>query len=516
MPPEVNFDVPLQPKQRELMRIADSIGPTIIGVGGSRGSSKSHGGRSCMLLRRLAYPGTAGAILRRKMKQIRSNHLENGYFKQWPIMREWWQESKRTIYLPNGSRIVMLVAEHPSDIDDHQGDEFMDLMIDEAARFSQNELNKINVARRWTGQFGGKAIPDGLCKTWWLMNPGGPGHNHIRRVMFLREYQEKERGSDYHFIQSYAWDNVEWSRGVLAARGLDPHDYYSWTDKKRFDFFINETQYGRELDSLPHRLRQGWLMGDWNEFGGQFYDVWSYKRFVKRCLPDRDWHPRWLGIDWGFRHPCVCYWNARVGKITKIYREHHQNELSARAQAQQIVDKTPVDERKLIDAIYLSPDAFQKKSEQDSFAELMGSVFQANGMPYPIPADDSRIHGAQCMYDLMKSDELEIDPSCKHLIDVIPMICTEEDDPQEIIKFDGDDAWDAARYALKSRQRAGLIPVTEVADERLKKFAESRNTTVEEMDINTVASLHRRAMAQEKKKRKHGRRLSRFRPGRAA
>lgn len=516
----MNIDVPLQPKQRLALAEAESSAHTIIGWGGSRGSSKSHGGRAVMLLRRLQYPGTAGLIFRRKMKQLRSNHLENGYFKQYPFMRDWWQESKRTIQLPNGSRIVLGVAEHPGDIEDYQGDEYMDMLIDEAARLSEAELVKLNVARRWTGQFGGQPIPDRMCKTWWLMNPGGPGHNYIRRLMYKREYHEKERPENYSFIQAYAWDNVEWARAALAERSLTENDYYAWTDEQRFQFFIKHTQYGQELDALPHRLRVGWLLGNWDEFAGQFYDIWDIDKHVKRCLPDRAWHPRWLGIDWGFQHPLSCHWFARVGKVTKIYRERVDNLHSARAQAQEIVDRTPEDERKLIDAIYLSPDAFQHKNEQDSFAELMGQVFVHHGLPFPTRADDDRAHGAQCMYDLMKAGELEVDPSCVKLIETIPMVCTEEDDPEEIEKFDGDDSWDSARYGLKSRQAAGLMPATEAAHERVVAFAKDRNKQVEELDINTVAQLSRRALAQEQRRRNARRgglgRIWRPQPGGAA
>lgn len=502
----------LQPKQRELLRIAEETDYTIIGDGGSKGSAKSHGLRSVMLLRRLKYPGTAGLIFRRKYKQLVETHLEAGYFKQWPFMREWYKESKKTIFLPNGSRIVLGYAENPTDIDDFQGHEYMDVMIDEAARCTEQMLIKLNETRRWTGRFGGKSIPDTLCKTYWFMNPGGPGHNYIRRLMYKEDFHGKERKADYKFLQAFAWDNIEWARASLAEDGYVNQDgtpsdcqgqacgrcgtcvYYSWTDLERRVYFISRTERGHQLDSLPPRLRIGWLEGKWDEFAGQFYDIFDPAKHVKRCQPEKGWYPRWLGIDWGFQHPMSCHWNARVQKVTKVYREHVANLHSARAQAQEIVDKTPEEERKLIDAIYLSPDAFQKRSEQDSFAELMGEVFVRYGMPFPTRADDDRVHGAQCMYDLLRDNELEIDPCCPRLIETIPMICTEEDDPEEIEKFDGDDPWDSERYALKSRMRAGLQPAVEAAQDQVAAFAKSKGKEIEDLEINTLAQLSRRAL----------------------
>lgn len=495
-----------------MLRLAEDVnGATIIGIGGSKGSAKSHGLRSVMLIRRFKYPNTAGLIFRRKWKQLRENMLEAGFFKQWPFLRDWYTESSKTIRLPNKSRIVFGYAEHEEDVNDFQGHEYMDVMPDEATRATEMMLIKLNETRRWTGRTGGEPIPDKLCKTYYGMNPGGPGHSYIRRLMYKRDYHAKERPEDYTFLQAFAWDNIEWCRASLQEDGLvgDCNGatcktcavcvFYSWSNQRRFDYFISRTERGHQLDSLPQRLRTGWLLGNWDEFAGQFFDNFitdprDSRCHVKRCLPERAWHPRWLGIDWGFQHPMSCHWLSRKDRVTSIYREQVSNLHSARAQAQEIVDRTPLDERKLIDAIYLSPDAFQHRSEQDSFAEQMGEVFTRNGFPYPTEADDNRPHGAQAMYEGFQSNELVIDPSCVKLIETIPMMCSAEDDPEEIEKFDGDDAWDSARYGYKSRQRPGYQPTVEIAQEKVEAYAAGRGVAVEEMDINTVAQLSRRAL----------------------
>jgi hypothetical protein len=50
------------------------------------------------------------------------------------------------------------------------------------------------------------------------------------------------------------------------------------------------------------------------------------------------------------------------------------------------------DRREKIGAIYLSPDAFARRTDDASMAEQMGDVFAAAGFPRPTPADDDRIH----------------------------------------------------------------------------------------------------------------------------
>ncbi len=59
------------------------------------------------------------------------------------------------------------------------------------------------------------------------------------------------------------------------------------------------------------------------------------------------------------------------------------------------------DARERIDAIYLSPDAFARRTDEASIAEQMGDVFAAAGLPRPVPADDDRIGGWMLMYQML-------------------------------------------------------------------------------------------------------------------
>jgi len=108
----------------------------------------------------------------------------------------------------------------------------------------------------------------------------------------------------------------------------------------------------------------------------------------------------------------------------------------------------------------------------------------------------------------MQSDELEIDPSCRKLIEVIPMVCTDEDDPEEIVKFDGDDPFDSARYGLKSRLRPGRKPTVERVEEHVVEWAKAHKKKPEDLDPNLLAHAHRHFAALERRKM----RPRRFRP----
>jgi len=104
-----------------------------------------------------------------------------------------------------------------------------------------------------------------------------------------------------------------------------------------------------------------------------------------------------------------------------------------------------------IDAIYLSPDAFARRTDEASIAEQMGDIFVAAGLPRPIPAADDRIGGWMLMYQMLDAGEWLLTENCAELIRTLPNLIRDPARIEEIEKMDGDDAADAARYGLKSR-----------------------------------------------------------------
>jgi hypothetical protein len=107
--------------------------------------------------------------------------------------------------------------------------------------------------------------------------------------------------------------------------------------------------------------------------------------------------------------------------------------------------------REKIDAIYLSPDAFARRTDEASIADQMGDVFAAAGFPRPIPADNDRIGGWMLMYQMLDADEWLLTDNCIELIRTIPTLVRDMARIEDIEKMDGDDPADAARYGLKSR-----------------------------------------------------------------
>src|SRR5262249_5387091 len=138
--------------------------------------------------------------------------------------------------------------------------------------------------------------------------------------------------------------------------------------------YANDAGYRKTLEALPRHLRQAFLHGDWNVFAGQYFDV-----FTGECICRAEdsglepWWPRWISIDWGFEHPSAIYWHAaRPDGGVVTYREFVANHLSPRMLAQAIVERSPAPEA--ITEIFLSPDAFARRTSDQTIAEQLGDV----------------------------------------------------------------------------------------------------------------------------------------------
>lgn len=131
-------------------------------------------------------------------------------------------------------------------------------------------------------------------------------------------------------------------------------------------------------------------------------------------------------------------------------------ELAREIIARSLCDNDGTTEREKIDAIYISPDAFARRTDEASIAEQMGDVFVEAGFPRPIPADNDRVGGWMLMYQMLDAGEWVVTDNCIELIRTLPTLVRDSARVEDIEKMDGDDPADAARYGLKSRYGAGL------------------------------------------------------------
>jgi len=410
---------------------------------------------------------------------------------------------------------------------DLQGSEWDDIFPDEASHFNEEELTFLSTCcRETTGNF----VP----KNVWAMNPGNIGHSYIKRVMIDKRYEPAEKASEFEYLQAFGWDNVEWVRKALADAGLTPSDYYqkftaevpraehnisSWCAEHpnaRFTWFVTNSVYGRVLSGLKGKMRLAHLMGDWNAFAGQFFDIWNEETAVMQRKIEA-WHPRWVSCDWGYEHNAAVYWHTQDGDHTHTYRELVIQHCKPKDLGIKIGEMSRGEH---ISDFYLSPDAFElssrKWSSDDMISDQIGDACSEYGFPFPSRADNSRISGWRLMHELLSSELWTIDPSCVRLTACLPELMRDEDNREDVLKVDsddmgegGDDPADSCRYGLKSRLAPRREPLPVRIQERIANYAASRNTVPENMDPTAIAMLSRKAMRIERPNIKR-----RFRPGR--
>jgi len=413
-----------------------------------------------MLLRRLQYPNTTGLILRRTYPELYKSHIVK-LFEEFPVTRSWWNEQRKEVLCPNGSRLFFGSAEHEKDMANFYSAEFADIMVDESQEFSQDELEKLTGSNRCTSN---RDITPKMVYTFMpgLSEAGIPpkGLNYLKRVFPDGQLRGEEVRNKWSFIQAFAWDNVEWARTELEKDGLGEADFYSWPEDVRREYFINRTAFGATLAGLTNAyLREAWLYGKWGAFEGQYFQNFRYDKDTvdPESIIIKPWHKRWLSGDWGFDHPACFHWHSQdeAGLVT-TYREFWSRGLGEAELGRKIGELSDGEE---IKNFYLSWDAFGKlsKDTRRPITQLIADELPDN-VAYPTPADASpgtRISGWRLMHQLLDAEEWKISRDCKKLIECIPTLVRDmQRNSEDVLKVDhsenyvGDDPADCARYGL--------------------------------------------------------------------
>jgi phage terminase large subunit len=418
--------------------------------------------------------GASVLLLRRTFPE-----LEMSFLKEWseiPV-REWgitWNDSKHVAKFSNGSTLRFGYCRLEKDVYQYQGAEFLFIGLDELTMFTLRQWQFLTSRNRCP-------IPGTFPCMAGATNPGNVGHAWVKSLWI-----DKQAPSGYERPELYNPDEYAFIPALIRDNPI----------------YANDASYRQTLETLPAHLRKAFLEGDWNVFAGQYFDIFDQAEMVEReeSWDLQPWHTRWLSIDWGFEHPACCHWHALPeDNRTRTYREFQQNHLSPRMLAQGIIERTRDEER--ITSIYLSPDAFAKRTSEASIAEQMGDAFTQKGWPRPIAADDDRVGGWMLMYQMLDAGQWIIGSGCRELIKGLPLLVRDPLKIEDVQKMEGDDAADCARYGLKSRHSVARRPLEVRVSDRIsdmrKVIAPERIT-----DPTAVAMMAQKALELERKKDK--------------
>lgn len=480
----------------ELSRLLNDNVTTRLGNGGSRGGTKSGGGRRCLIQRRFSFPATTGIILRRTLKQLYDSHIIK-VFEEFPKLQRWYNDQRKELLFPNGSRLFFRSAEHPKDIANYCSSEYADIMVDEAQEFQQQEIERLSGSNRCTSN------PNITPKMLLTFMPGisvdgtpPVGLPYLKRVFVDGDIRGEEKRHKWAFVRVFAWDNYEWARKQFVEAGYtDEHqtgnfkdcpcgqcEFYRWPEKKRRDFFINQTEFGQTISALTDKdLRAAWLDGSFDSFKGQYYPNFSREKHVRphaevmeRIKP---WHTKWMSGDYGYDHPMAMHWFAMDEKQhVYIYREDWATERGEIEWGKRIGQLSAGEK---LSQFWFSWDAFGKLNPKTrkSITQMLGDAMPP-GLPRPVPADKtpgSRIQRARLLHQFLDAEMLTISDDCKHLIDELPSLVRDPDNTEDVLKVDwsqngiGDDSYDSASMGLANQLTAGSVPKAVQLEERMKE-----------------------------------------------
>ena len=418
-----------------------------IAYGGARGGGKSWAVRTKSKLLAFRYPGIKILIVRKTYKELQNNHIEQltaelaGFAK--------YNRSDKMFRFPNGSTISFGYCANEGDLGQYQGAEYDVVFIDEAGQLQESWIRKINLCVRGTNGF--------PKRTYYTLNPGGPGHAYFKRVFVDRNFNPDEDPNDYFFIQAKVEDNK-------ALMDTQP-------------------DYLRELENLPPTLRAAWKDGRWDVYEGQFFEEF-------RDDPEHYQDRRWTHViepieipdgwticrsyDFGYGKPFSCAWwavdyDGTIYRIMELYGcTQTPNEGVKWTPDQQFseIHKTETQHPWLKgkNILGVADPAIWDASRGESIADTA-----ARYGVYFTKGDNERIAGwMQCHYRLQFDEDgyprMYVFNTCRAFIRTIPLLIYDEHKVEDLDTTMEDHVADEWRYFCMSRP---IKPIRAVKEQRI-------------------------------------------------
>lgn len=476
-------NMPPTPKQVEFLEARQRY----VAYGGARGGGKSWAVRVKAVLLCLKYPGIKVMIVRKTYPELQENHIIplcemlHCYAEDKEQQIAVYNDSKKHIVFPNGSRILFRYCDTERDTMRFQGTEVDVLFVDEATQQSEDKMDRLRACVRGVNSF--------PKRIYYTCNPGGEGHGWVKRLFIDRAFRGNEKPEDYVFIKSLVTDNK-------ALMESDP-------------------EYVDQLMSLPPKLREAWLNGNWDIFEGQFFEDFRIEPDVMQahehgCDEDRETlkqQGRWCHVipaldlsrpefagwkifrsyDFGYGKPFSCAWWAMsydgvLYRILELYgcRKDSPNEGVRWPPDQQFEQISRIER----EHPWLKGKRIEGVADPSIWDSSRGDSIADTALKYGVyftPGDNNRIPGwMQCHYRLQFDEHgyarMYVFDNCEAFIRTIPTLVHDDHKPEDLDTSLEDHVADEWRYMCMSRPVAPLKPKEDkpVYSDPLNQFKRNR------------------------------------------
>ncbi len=284
---EVTFDYVPQPRQQLL----HSTFARQILYGGAAGGGKSRSLRADAIIFCLQNPGLQAYLFRRTLKELEDNHVK-WLRVELPKELGTYNFTRNEYTFFNGSMLNFCYCEREKDVTRYQGAEMHWVGIDEAAHFTDFQINYLKTRNRLGGF---KPEMDGARLPRFAMgsNPGGPGHNYLKSI-FLDKAPPETVFHDDTMVDPRKPDDKGWTSIFIPAK---------MSDNKYLD-----EDYGASFSGLPPELADALREGDWDAVVGKaLHNLSRDQHRLRSFLPPRHW-THFQVIDWGTASPFSVGW----------------------------------------------------------------------------------------------------------------------------------------------------------------------------------------------------------------
>jgi hypothetical protein len=276
-------------------------------------------------------------------------------------------------------------------------------------------------------------------------NPGGVGHSFFKRLFVDRQYQGNENPDDYSFIQSLPTDN----KALMEA----------------------QPDYIRQLEALPKKLRDAWLLGRWDIFEGAVFEEWSNNpdgydtQINTHVINPFEIPPNWRiyrSYDHGYNKPFSVGWYAvsEDGVAYRILEWYGCQEGEANVGIKMLADD-------IFQQIYDFEHTHRwlKGKEITGIAdpaiwgtdrgESINDIAVKHGV-YFQKGDNHRLNGLQQCHYRLRFDEngyamFYVFNTCKEFIRTIPLLQYDEKKVEDVATEMEDHIYDEWRYVCMAR-----------------------------------------------------------------
>lgn len=416
-----------------------------VAYGGARGGGKSWGVRTKAVLLCLKYPGIKTMIVRKSYPELTTNHINELRKQLCPGIAK-YNQTEKVMKFHNGSTIRFQYCERDSDLDRLQGTEVDVLFIDEATQFTEYQFRVMDACVRGVNDF--------PKRVYLTCNPGGVGHNWVKRLFITRKFREEENPEEYEFIKALPTDNK-----ALMKK---------------------QPGYLKQLEALPPKLRKAWLEGSWDIFEGQFFEEfldnpegYGSRRFTHVIKPFRipkHWKI-YRSYDWGYAKPFSVGWWAvdPDGTLFRIKELYGWTGVPNEG-----VKWTPDQQFKTIRELEDNvPELKGRKifgvADPAIWAEDGGPSIYEHALKYQIyfeKADNNRIPGWMQVHYRLAFDEngyaqMYAFDTCEAFIRTMPLMCYDKHKVEDIDTELEDHCPDEVRYMCMARPIAPRTPEVE-------------------------------------------------------